>query len=211
MQYAKHLGFIPFCGTDTPNDTSRERSLVEIKIIRSKRKTISIQLIDHTHLVVRSPLCLADADIARYLTAKSSWISKTRSKFQNQVSSSAQPYTGVELESFRNDAEIDIRNRIAYFAPLIGVQYHSASFGFQVSRWGSCSSNGNLRFNALLMDSPSHVRDYVVVHELCHLKHMNHSKAFWNEVHCALPGYKESQKWLKEQGAVLIARLRQAK
>lgn len=184
---------------------------MEIEIIRSRRKTVSIQLVDYSHLLVRVPLYLTDADIYRYLESKSTWINKTRSNFQNQIFSSVLPYTRVELEDFRKQAEIDIRNRIAYFAPLIGVQWHAISFGYQVSRWGSCSSGGNLRFNSLLMDTPPHVRDYVVVHELCHLKHMNHSKFFWKEVYNALPNYKESQNWLKEHGTVIIARLRQTK
>ena len=75
------------------------------------------------------------------------------------------------------------------------------------SRWGSCSSQGTLTFNCLLMLAPEDVRDYVVVHELCHLLHMNHSSAFWNEVARAMPNYKKPYRWLREYESLLMARL----
>ena len=77
----------------------------------------------------------------------------------------------------------------------------------QKTLWGSCTPAGNLNFNCLLMLAPEEVRDYVVVHELCHLKHMDHSRAFWRAVEKALPGYRQQRKWLKENGHSLLARL----
>ena len=77
----------------------------------------------------------------------------------------------------------------------------------QRTRWGSCSSKGNLNFNCLLMLCPEDVRDYVVVHELCHRKELNHSPRFWAEVAKVLPGYAVQRKWLKESGGTIIRRL----
>ena len=77
----------------------------------------------------------------------------------------------------------------------------------QKSRWGSCSTLGNLNFNCLLMLCPQEVRDYVVVHELCHRKEMNHSERFWRELARVLPDYETPRKWLKTNGSGLIRRL----
>ena len=97
--------------------------------------------------------------------------------------------------------------RAAYFAPLVGVSYGRITIRSQHTRWGSCSSKGNLNFNCLLALVPPEVLDYVVVHELCHRKEMNHSPRFWAEVERILPDYKMSLKWLKENGTALIGRL----
>ena len=97
-----------------------------------------------------------------------------------------------------------IPERVEYFAKVIGVTYGKITVRNQKTRWGSCSSKGNLNFNCLLMLAPPEVLDYVVVHELCHRKQMNHSKAFWLEVEKVLPNYKEVRKWLKEEGSQMI-------
>ncbi|MDY3888895.1 MAG: M48 family metallopeptidase, partial [Agathobacter sp.] len=83
-----------------------------------------------------------------------------------------------------------IPKRVAYFADIMGVDYGRITIRMQKTRWGSCSSKGNLNFNCLLMLAPPEVIDYVVVHELCHRKEMNHSKAFWREVERVLPDYR---------------------
>ena len=76
------------------------------------------------------------------------------------------------------------------------------------SRWGSCSAEGNLSFNVLLMLTPEEVRDYLVIHELCHRKHMNHSKSYWNEVAKYCPQYKTVRKWLKDHASPILSRLK---
>ena len=70
--------------------------------------------------------------------------------------------------------------KVKHYAGLMNVQYGRITIRNQKTRWGSCSSKGNLNFNCLLMLAPDEVVDYVVIHELCHLIEMNHSKAFWN-------------------------------
>ena len=92
-------------------------------------------------------------------------------------------------------------------APIVGVNCGRITIRAQKSRWGSCSAKGNLNFNCLLMLCPEEVRDYVVVHELCHRKELNHSDRFWNEVRQLLPSYDSARKWLKTNGVSLIRRI----
>ena len=93
-----------------------------------------------------------------------------------------------------------ITKRVSYFARLMGVSYRNITIREQKTRWGSCSSEKNLNFNWKLILAPPEVLDYVVVHELCHLKEMNHSKAFWDEVEKVMPEYETYKLWLKENG-----------
>ena len=115
--------------------------------------------------------------------------------------------TEEELKDLTKKAKKVFPERVAYYAPLVGVEYGKIFIRHQHTRWGSCSSKGNLNFNCLLMLAPPEVLDSVVVHELCHLKEMNHSKKFYAEVLRVYPDYKKCQKWLKEHGRELMAKI----
>ena len=99
-----------------------------------------------------------------------------------------------------------IPQSLALYAPLVGVDYGRVTLRMQKTRWGSCSPQGNLNFNILLMLAPAQVLDYVVVHELCHRLEMNHSPAFWAQVERVLPDYRQRRKWLKDFGGSLMLR-----
>lgn len=94
-----------------------------------------------------------------------------------------------------------------YYAPKIGVTYNIITIRCQRTRWGSCSSKGNLNFNCLLALFPNEVIDSVVVHELCHRKHMNHSPQFYAEIEKVFPEYKRYHTWLNDNGGVYMGRL----
>lgn len=104
---------------------------------------------------------------------------------------------------YRNTARNLFTARVIYYHKLTGGNYTSITIRDQKSRWGSCSSRGTLSFNYRLVFAPPKVLDYVVVHELCHLTHMNHSKDFWNMVEQIMPEYKEYKAWLREHGQEL--------
>lgn len=97
--------------------------------------------------------------------------------------------------------------KVKHYAGLMNVQYGRITIRNQKTRWGSCSSKGNLNFNCLLMLAPDEVVDYVVMHELCHLIEMNHSKAFWKQVEQMMPDYKKHRKWLKDHGNEIMERM----
>ena len=174
----------------------------DIKIIKSKRKTISLQIKPDSSIELKVPVQMTDAQIKEFLHQKSDWIEKhlqvvyERQKQMSQI----KPLTIEEIHELANQALEVIPKRVAYFAPLVGVTYGRITIRNQKSRWGSCSSKGNLNFNCLLMLMPTEVLDYVVVHELCHRKEMNHSPKFWAEVTKILPDCEKQKLWLKEYG-----------
>ena len=90
-----------------------------------------------------------------------------------------------------------------YYARIMGISYGRIAIREQNTRWGSCSSKGNLNFNWRLILAPEEVLDYVVVHELAHRREMNHSRAFYAVVESVLPDYRRARKWLKENGHTL--------
>jgi len=96
-----------------------------------------------------------------------------------------------------------IEDRIKYYSSIIGVFPQKITIKEQKTRWGSCSAKGNINLNWKLIMAPLEVLDYVVIHELCHMKQMNHSKEFWKLVELVFPMYKRCRVWLKENGDLL--------
>lgn len=176
-------------------------------IIRSNRKTIAIQIKGDGQVIIRAPLRMAKTDIQAFVDKKKSWIEKHLNAIAQRQSASERPFTGAELGELAISAKEDIARRVARFAPIVGVSYARITIRAQKSRWGSCSAKGNLNFNCLLMMCPEDIRDYVVVHELCHRKELNHSERFWSEVRRALPSYDVARKWLKTNGVSFIRRI----
>lgn len=110
----------------------------------------------------------------------------------------------VYLEQFyKQTLKSIIIERIPHFSNQLHHTPNKITIRNQKTRWGSCSSSGNLNFNYRLLMAPGEVIDYIIVHELCHLEHMNHSKAFWNLVEKMMPDYRLKEKWLKEHGQLL--------
>lgn len=181
---------------------------MKVTVIRSNRKTVAIQVNSDLSVTVRAPRSVSEKDIEEILKKKKAWISKhiekikeTKERFEAEPT---EKLTREKVIALAEEALKVIPERVEYFAKVIGVTYGKITVRNQKTRWGSCSSKGNLNFNCLLMLAPPEVLDYVVVHELCHRKQMNHSKAFWLEVEKVLPDYKEARKWLKEEGSQMI-------
>lgn len=191
---------------------------MNVKIIRSNRKMLAIQINPDLSVTVRAPMYAPQSDIERILREKEGWIQKHIEKIREQEekkketqgeSMEREYLTNEEIKKLADKALQHIPKRVSYFAKQIDVTYGKITIRNQKTRWGSCSSKGNLNFNCLLMLTPPEVIDYVVVHELCHRKEMNHSEAFWAEVEKILPYYKEQVKWLKENGGQIIGRMKQ--
>lgn len=196
---------------------------MNITIVRSNRKTLAIQINPDLSVTVRAPIYASQREIERILKEKEGWIQKHIEKIREQEAKRKEMYgekgeygksaereylSNEEIHKLAEKALEYIPKRVSYFAKQIGVTYGKITIRNQKTRWGSCSSKGNLNFNCLLMLTPPEVIDYVVVHELCHRKEMNHSEAFWAEVEKVIPDYKEQVKWLKENGGQIIGRMK---
>ena len=181
---------------------------MQIKIIKSNRKTISIE-VRMEEVVVRVPQRMTNREIQVFLEKKRGWIDKHQKIMQERAETiNDQPrYTEEEIKELAEKALRIIPEKVKHYAPIVGVDYGRITIRNQRTRWGSCSGKGNLNFNCLLVLFPNEVMDYVVVHELCHRKHMNHSAAFYAEVERVFPEYKRCQKWLKENGGMYLRRL----
>lgn len=187
---------------------SKINSNIKINIIRSNRKTLSIQL-KHGEIIARAPLRMKDKEIYSFIESKKTWIEKNLAKIEEREKaiSELQPFTKEEIKALAEKAKTIIPERVRYYAPKIGVTYNRITIRCQHTRWGSCSSKGNLNFNCLLALFPIEIIDSVVVHELCHRKHMNHSPQFYAEIEKVFPEYKKWHKWLSDNGGVYMGGL----
>ncbi len=173
----------------------------DYRIIKTRRKTIGLEISPDLQITVRAPYHLSDVRIREFVESKQTWILKHLAIMQDRLAHDPIP-AGVmsdkELRHMTEEARIIIPERVKYFAQIIGVTYGQITIRHQKTRWGSCSSSGNLNFNCMLMATSPELIDYVVVHELCHRKQMNHSPLFWKEVEEILPDYRNLRSRLRE-------------
>ena len=220
------------------------------KLVRSKRKTLSLIVETDGTLTVRAPLRMKETDMRHFIEVKSDWIKRKQASVQKEagvprqyVDGESFLYLGKEVplrlvpaegprrgdrkpalvmdgifklaksaqsraESvfeawYKKQARAVLTERAEFYARKFGFKVERIRISSARTRWGSCSAKGTLSFTWRLVMAPPEVIDYVVVHELCHLKELNHSKTFWAQVEAILPGYKSTRKWLKHNGAKL--------
>ncbi len=109
----------------------------------------------------------------------------------------------VFVEWYKSKAYEKIEERAKFYSNMMGLKYNKINITDARRRWGSCSPSGNINFSWRLIMAPINVVDYVVVHELVHLRVKNHTKKFWNAVRVVLPDYEERAEWLRENGYLL--------
>ncbi|ALE51950.1 peptide ABC transporter ATPase [Candidatus Thioglobus autotrophicus] len=210
---------------------------MDYQLIRSKRKTLSLQINNNAELVVRAPNRLSVKRIEQFIDEKSTWIDlKMRARSNQQLTkpdykqgeaflylgntyplnisldqSTKLDFNGVNFESSAANKAIFLEwykakfreialPRLNYYAQEHQLAYQQVRLKSQKTLWGSCSGVNNINLNYLLVRAPIAIIDYVIVHELAHIKHKNHSKDFWNFVAHMLPNYKASKRWLQDNG-----------
>ena len=163
------------------------------QVVRCKRKSYGIVIDEDGKVTVRIPLRGSMVVARKLVLDKQGWIlkkiqlQKHRKKIRDaQEVQSASKYTpqqraGLE-KRYRQAAKEYIPKRADYYASKLGVTYERIRIAEQKTRWGSCSGKGTLSFNWKLMLAPPKVLDYVILHEVCHLREMNHSPLFWKLV-----------------------------
>ena len=180
----------------------------EYEIIRSARRTLSVEVTVNGKVLVRAPYRATRRDIEEFVIKEQDWIERHVAKMnERRRQRESIPVSRIgadEVHELAASALSEIPPRVRAFATEMGVTYGRITIRNQRTLWGSCSSRGNLNFNCLLMKTPVEIQDYVIVHELAHRKHMDHSPAFWAEVEKVVPDYRERRKWLRRNGGQYI-------
>lgn len=191
------------------SDRSGQHSL-PVSVIRSKRKTGSVIVNADGSAELRIPLRTSDSTINDMLEGRARWIVEKHKEMK--VKEEALKKHMPELtdtqralleKRYKKNASEYFPIRVQHFEKIMGVHHKKIAIRDQKTRWGSCSTSGTLSFNWRLIMAPPEVLDYVVVHELAHFTHMDHSKAFWSTVESVMPDYEKHRKWLNEHGQEL--------
>jgi len=212
------------------------------KLIRSRRRSISLEITREAQLVVRMPRYANVREVKQFILEKRVWIEKkikeiaqrankntpkrfipgekfyylgekyplknikgqsTKLKFNNgfYLEEGNTPVAkNIFTKWYKRQAKLNISKRVSWYSTLYKLRPNKIKITSASGRWGSCTTQGNLNFTWKLILLPLKILDYVVVHELAHLKQPNHSKIFWVEVEKMLPDYRERRKWLKKNG-----------
>ncbi len=168
--------------------------LPEYELIRSRRRTVSVEIAEGGRVIVRAPLRMPGRDIDFFVEDHAAWIERHRAARQTRDAAAETVELTPELvKELRDAARAELPGLVAAWAPRMGVQPSGITLTTALHRWGSCSSKGRLSFSVRVMLLPPEAREYIVVHELAHLRQMNHSPRFWAVVASALPAWKQRQ------------------
>ena len=166
------------------------------EIVRSRRRTVALEVTREGRVLVRAPLRMPQGEIERFVASHAAWLEKAQAKVAARQAAHP-PLTEQETAALRQRAKELLPDRVAHYAAIMGVTPTSVKITSARTRFGSCSGKNVICFSLYLMQYPEEAIDYVVVHELAHICHHDHSPAFYAEVAKVLPDYKERMKLLK--------------
>ena len=178
-----------------------EQGEIRVPVIRSARKSLGLEVRDANTVLARIPARVSDRELKAFVEAHRDWIlEKTAVMAEREANRKTTPAPPPELlsKSDRMKIQLKIGKRVRHYCEIMGVTVGYVTVKNQKTRWGSCSAKGNVNFNYQLAFLPEELLDYVVIHELAHRRHMDHSEAFWAEVEKYCPDYLERRKQLKE-------------
>lgn len=166
------------------------------EIVRSRRRTVALEVTREGRVLVRAPLRMPQGEIKRFVASHAAWLEKAQAKVAARQAAHP-PLTEQETAALRQRAKELLPDRVAHYAAIMGVTPTSVKITSARTRFGSCSGKNGICFSLYLMQYPEEAIDYVVVHELAHIRHHDHSPAFYAEVARVLPDYKARMKLLK--------------
>ena len=167
------------------------------EIIRSNRKTMAMEISKELKVIVRAPNKMPQNVIHSFVAQHQDWIAKTMEKQKSRLALTPPAPTPEECEVFRKQAKQYLPERVSYYSEKMGLSPIRITITGAKTRFGSCSPKNAISFSYFLMQYPPQAIDYVVVHELAHIRHHNHSKAFWALIEKYMPDYIERRKLLK--------------
>ena len=167
-----------------------------VHITRSRRKSIELSIDDNLQIAVKAPLWVTDRAIDHFIAQKADWISRQKAAKAAYLQAHP-PLTEAEVEALRRRAKAELPPRVAYYSQILGVTPTGIKITSAKKRFGSCNGKNSICFSLSLMQYPQAAIDYVVVHELCHIRHHDHSPAFYRLVESVLPDYKKREHLLR--------------
>ncbi len=151
-------------------------------------------------MVVTIPHAFREIDSEKFIRAKKEWLFSKIDSFKQLQEKPIARYRYEDYLRYKGSALALAKDKAAYFSQAYGYRYHNIRIKNQKTCWGSCSKKGNLNFNYKILFLPEHIQNYIVAHELCHLKELNHSKKFWELVARMIPDYSDIKSELKKRG-----------
>ena len=182
-------------------ELQKENQTLVLSVVRSARKTIGLQVCENGDAVLRIPNQLSADALQKFLDSEHAWIWKKVEQMQMRMEQRQETGAVPVGELSRDELEKikkKIESRVNAYKKAMGVTIGWITIRNQKTRWGSCSSKGNLNFNYQLYYLPDELLDCVVIHELAHRRYMDHSKEFWDEVEKYCPDYRERRQQLKK-------------
>lgn len=181
-----------------------EGTQISCELVRSGRKTVALEVSRDGVVRLRIPYQYPEKMALEFLERKRPWLFQAvekvnqRQKKRKEAQAACPEITEAEEQAYRRQAKAILTQKADVYAKRMGVTYEKLMVKDQKTRWGSCSAKGNLNFNWRIVLAPEPVTDYVVIHELAHRIHMNHSAAFYQTIEAIMPDYRRQEQWLKE-------------
>ena len=170
--------------------------MTEYAVVRSRRRTLALEVTRQGTALVRAPLRASDEDIARFVDSHRLWLEKHLAARQAYLAAHPEP-SAAQTAAWRQQAKTLLPPLVAQWAQRMGVQPAAVTVTAARTRFGSCSGKNRLSFSLYLMAYPPAAIEYVVVHELAHIRHHDHSPAFYREVETYLPDWKARRALLR--------------
>ena len=180
-----------------PSNHDILNGMKQYELIRSRRKTLALEITKDCRVLVRAPMRLSQARIEAFVASHADWIERHMELQKQKLASAPPPPTAEAIAELKKKARSILPDKVAFWSQIMGATPTGLKITTAQKRYGSCSGKNSLCFSCFLMNCPEEAIDLVVVHELCHIHEKNHGPRFYALMEQYLPDYKERKKLLK--------------